>query len=102
MISISVGRDWEVGVHGYDSLVRDMNPYFLAYGPDIRESYEVSAFSTIDLYSLFCDVLDIKPLPNNGSYDNIVNILKHPNNLANGIQINYLILFKLIVSLISI
>lgn len=77
-------------------MLPDMNPYFLAYGPEIKEGHKVKSFSTTDLYSLFCDILNIRPMPNNGSHANIRDILKHPNNSANKSHSHYILLISTI------
>lgn len=67
----------EFGVHGYDDEFSDMRPFFIAYGPRIKKSHKVPPFSTLDLYNLFCEILEIQPESNNGTYANICDILTH-------------------------
>ncbi|XP_050295199.1 ectonucleotide pyrophosphatase/phosphodiesterase family member 5-like [Anthonomus grandis grandis] len=57
----------EFGVHGYDYTVKEMHPYFMAVGPKIRKSTKVDPFDTVDLFNIFCAILDLNPTPNNGS-----------------------------------
>lgn len=65
----------EFGTHGYDNANRNMKPYFLAYGPKIQKNNKVNPFNTVDLFSLFCEILEISAPSNNGSFENVVNIL---------------------------
>lgn len=62
-------------MHGYDNEDTDMHPFFMARGPKIKKQHKVSPFHTVDLYNLFCDILEIKPVANNGSSANIKAIL---------------------------
>ncbi|XP_076272529.1 bis(5'-adenosyl)-triphosphatase enpp4-like isoform X2 [Rhynchophorus ferrugineus] len=57
----------EFGVHGYDYIVDEMHPYFMAIGPRIKQQTKVDPFSTIDLFNLFCGILEIMPTKNNGT-----------------------------------
>lgn len=57
----------EFGVHGYDYTVKDMHPYFMAIGPKIKKETKVDPFNTVDLFNLFCAILEISPTKNNGS-----------------------------------
>lgn len=70
----------EFGTHGYDNANKNMKPYFLAYGPKIRKNNQVAPFNTVDLFSLFCEILEIDAVPNNGSFKNVANILINEAN----------------------
>ncbi|KAJ8940355.1 hypothetical protein NQ314_010737 [Rhamnusium bicolor] len=65
----------EFGVHGYDYDVTDMHPFFMARGPKIKKEHKVAPFHTLDLFNLFTEILELPPLPNNGTLGNIVDIL---------------------------
>lgn len=65
----------EFGVHGYDNLAPNMRPFFMARGPRIKKHHKVPPFNTVDLLSLFCEILGIVPPPNNGSFSNVADIL---------------------------
>lgn len=60
-----------------------MKPYFLAYGPKIRKNNQVAPFNTVDLFSLFCEILEINAPPNNGSFENVANILINETSETN-------------------
>lgn len=57
----------EFGVHGYDYVVPEMHPYFMAVGPKIKKQTKVPPFNTVDLFNVFCAILDIPVIENNGT-----------------------------------
>ncbi|KAH1002636.1 hypothetical protein HUJ04_008705 [Dendroctonus ponderosae] len=57
----------EFGVHGYDYTETQMHPFFMAVGPQIRQHTKVEPFHTVDLFYLFCAILDLPAPANNGS-----------------------------------
>ncbi|XP_043366069.1 ectonucleotide pyrophosphatase/phosphodiesterase family member 5 isoform X2 [Dermochelys coriacea] len=65
----------EVGNHGYDNVLPEMHPIFLAYGPAFRKNTTKEAMNLTDLYPLLCHLLGISPLPNNGSFSNMEDML---------------------------
>lgn len=70
-----VTNDDEFGVHGYDTTEKAMLPFFMARGPKIKKEHKVPPFKTVDLYYLFCQILEITPSKNNGTLANILDIL---------------------------
>ncbi|XP_053140055.1 ectonucleotide pyrophosphatase/phosphodiesterase family member 5 [Hemicordylus capensis] len=66
---------FQLGNHGYDNTLPEMHPIFLAHGPDLRKNFTKPAMSSTDLYPLLCHLLGISPLPNNGSFDNVKDLL---------------------------
>ncbi|KAG8198992.1 hypothetical protein JTE90_001791 [Oedothorax gibbosus] len=66
-----------LGHHGYDpELVEDMRTIFFAKGPDFNKGYVSDVLYNTDLYNVMCSVLQIDPLPNNGSLDRVQSMLK--------------------------
>ncbi|KAF5297357.1 hypothetical protein FQR65_LT01287 [Abscondita terminalis] len=65
----------EFGIHGYDNQLTSMHPFFMARGPQIKISHKVAPFNSVDLFSLFCAILNIKPTRHDGSYSNIEGVL---------------------------
>ncbi|XP_001660105.2 bis(5'-adenosyl)-triphosphatase ENPP4 [Aedes aegypti] len=59
--NVSVTPESKYGVHGYDNDLPVMHPIFFGYGPRIRERTMVDPFDTVDLYYLFCEILNLKP-----------------------------------------
>jgi predicted AlkP superfamily pyrophosphatase or phosphodiesterase len=52
--------------HGWDPTFPNMGATFIAVGPAFKQSTEIPAVDNIHLYNLLCDVLGIKPAPNDG------------------------------------
>ncbi|KAK3576513.1 hypothetical protein CHS0354_034187 [Potamilus streckersoni] len=65
-----------VGVHGYNNSLSSMHPIFLAMGPGFKNGVSVDTFNNVDIYPLLCHLLKINPHPNNGSLDNVRDLLK--------------------------
>lgn len=55
------------GVHGYDNAESDMHAIFMAKGPIFNIGKTIKPVQMIDLYNLFCYILEIKCNKNNGS-----------------------------------
>ncbi|KAM8809723.1 ectonucleotide pyrophosphatase/phosphodiesterase family member 5 isoform 1-T2 [Eudromia elegans] len=64
-----------LGNHGYDNTLPEMHPIFLAFGPAFRTNATKEVMNATDLYPLMCHLLGITPLPNNGSFHNVKDIL---------------------------
>lgn len=64
-----------VGNHGYNNSLPSMHPVFVARGPAFRRDYTKASMKSVDLYPLMCDILGVKPLPNNGSLSNVQELL---------------------------
>uniref|UniRef100_A0A182JD30 Ectonucleotide pyrophosphatase/phosphodiesterase n=1 Tax=Anopheles atroparvus TaxID=41427 RepID=A0A182JD30_ANOAO len=58
---VDVTPETRYGMHGYDNQLPIMNSIFFAYGPGIREQLTVDPFDTVDLYFLFCEILNLTP-----------------------------------------
>lgn len=69
-----------VGGHGYDNQYERMRPTFIAHGPDIRNTVvNASQWHNVDAYLLMATLVGITPSPNNGSLENVMNILLNSN-----------------------
>nr|XP_020657161.1 ectonucleotide pyrophosphatase/phosphodiesterase family member 5 isoform X1 [Pogona vitticeps]XP_020657162.1 ectonucleotide pyrophosphatase/phosphodiesterase family member 5 isoform X1 [Pogona vitticeps]XP_020657163.1 ectonucleotide pyrophosphatase/phosphodiesterase family member 5 isoform X1 [Pogona vitticeps]XP_020657164.1 ectonucleotide pyrophosphatase/phosphodiesterase family member 5 isoform X1 [Pogona vitticeps]XP_020657165.1 ectonucleotide pyrophosphatase/phosphodiesterase family memb len=66
------------GDHGYDNVLPEMHPIFLALGPAFRRNFSKQAMNSTDLYPLLCYMLGIDPLPNNGSLESMKDALVNP------------------------
>ncbi|XP_066467298.1 ectonucleotide pyrophosphatase/phosphodiesterase family member 3 [Tiliqua scincoides] len=66
------------GNHGYDNEFRSMEAIFMAYGPGFKDKTEVKPFENIEIYNLMCDLLQIKPAPNNGTHGSLNHLLRAP------------------------
>lgn len=52
-----------------------MKPFFRAVGPSFHKNLEVGPFETVNIYSLMCHILGIKPEVNDGHLDNVKHML---------------------------
>ncbi|XP_029957856.1 autotaxin isoform X2 [Salarias fasciatus] len=91
-IHLLVDRKWHVarkvpegrrhcgfaGDHGYDNKINSMQTIFLGYGPTFRFKTKVPAFENIELYNVMCDLLGLKPAPNNGTHGSLNHLLRNP------------------------
>lgn len=70
------------GAHGYNSSAPEMHPFMLGCGPDIKmvpNQQMIDVFNNIDVYNTICWLLGLKkPWANNGTLDNVKQILKTP------------------------
>uniref|UniRef100_A0AAQ4PD20 SMB domain-containing protein n=1 Tax=Gasterosteus aculeatus aculeatus TaxID=481459 RepID=A0AAQ4PD20_GASAC len=66
------------GDHGYDNKINSMQTIFLGYGPTFKFKTKVPAFENIELYNVMCDVLGLKPAPNNGTHGSLNHLLRSP------------------------
>ena len=64
------------GAHGYDNRLASMHGIFLARGPAFQSNVVVDDFLNIHLYELMAYLLDVAPVPNDGSLDSVRAILK--------------------------
>ncbi|KAA0186098.1 hypothetical protein HAZT_HAZT010310 [Hyalella azteca] len=68
----------DLGDHGYDNYISEMNALFLAFGPAFQTGLEVEAFQNIELYNLMCLLTDSRPAPNNGTWGSLHHLLINP------------------------
>ncbi len=54
------------GTHGYDPRNRSMKGIFIASGPAFRNEFKLGEVSSVDLYELWCVLLNIPASPNSG------------------------------------
>ncbi len=54
-----------------------MHPVFVARGPAFKKNYTTNSLKihSVDVYSLMCFLLNLKPAENNGTFDNIKNLI---------------------------
>ncbi|KAJ0000054.1 hypothetical protein NQD34_011896 [Periophthalmus magnuspinnatus] len=92
-IHLLVDRKWHVarrapevkrhcgfyGDHGYDNKINSMQTIFLGYGPTFKFRTKVPVFENIELYNVMCDLLGLKPAPNNGTHGSLNHLLRSPS-----------------------
>lgn len=69
------------GNHGYDNDAESMHAMFVSYGPKFQSQTEIEPFSSIELYNIMCDVLEIFPSDNNGTHGSMNHILRKPRHI---------------------
>ncbi|XP_077991289.1 ectonucleotide pyrophosphatase/phosphodiesterase family member 7-like [Glandiceps talaboti] len=62
--------------HGWDPSYPEMHSIFYAKGPAFKDDYVAKSFQNVDVYPLMCKLLGITPRPNNGSLDEVNQMLK--------------------------
>ncbi|XP_040210834.1 ectonucleotide pyrophosphatase/phosphodiesterase family member 2 isoform X8 [Rana temporaria] len=68
------------GDHGYDNKFSSMQTVFVAYGPTFKYKSKVPPFENIELYNVMCDLLGLKPAPNNGTHGSLNHLLRLPTH----------------------
>ncbi|KAM9824011.1 autotaxin [Neosynchiropus ocellatus] len=66
------------GDHGFDNKITSMRTIFVGHGPSFKFRKQVPEFENIELYNVMCDLLGLKPAPNNGTYGSLNDMLKEP------------------------
>ena len=65
------------GSHGFDHMAADMQVGFRAVGPDFKVGYEKpDRFRNVCIYPLLCYLLGVEPSPNDGSLDEVADLLR--------------------------
>uniref|UniRef100_A0A8C1FLD2 SMB domain-containing protein n=1 Tax=Cyprinus carpio carpio TaxID=630221 RepID=A0A8C1FLD2_CYPCA len=87
-VHLMVERKWHIarnhgkcgfaGDHGYDNKINSMQTIFLGYGPSFKFKTKIPPFENIELYNVMCDLLDLKPAPNNGTHGSLNQLLRAP------------------------
>ncbi|CAG0878583.1 unnamed protein product [Darwinula stevensoni] len=77
LVNYNDGQEFH-GVHGYDNLMPEMQPFFLARGPAFKKGYVGSSLESVDIYPLLCHLLQLTPNPNNGSLIHALPLLIQP------------------------
>ncbi|XP_058819698.1 bis(5'-adenosyl)-triphosphatase enpp4-like [Topomyia yanbarensis] len=76
--NVTITPDTKYGVHGYDNDLMIMHPIFFGYGPRISERTAVEPFDTVDLYYLFCEILELRSPPQLvGNREHILAVLRN-------------------------
>uniref|UniRef100_A0A8C4R5L4 Uncharacterized protein n=1 Tax=Eptatretus burgeri TaxID=7764 RepID=A0A8C4R5L4_EPTBU len=66
------------GDHGYDNSLESMQAVFIGHGPSFKSKTQVQPFESIELYNLMCDLLNVTPMPNNGTHGSLNSVLRRP------------------------
>ncbi|XP_056378652.1 ectonucleotide pyrophosphatase/phosphodiesterase family member 2 isoform X6 [Hyla sarda] len=68
------------GDHGYDNKISSMQTVFVGHGPSFKYKNKVPPFENIELYNVMCDLLGLKPAPNNGTHGSLNHLLRAPSH----------------------
>jgi predicted AlkP superfamily pyrophosphatase or phosphodiesterase len=70
--------DWNTakGAHGYDNKYQSMQATFIAHGAAFKKGYTAEPFENIHVYELMCEILGLKPAPNDGDLSKVSSMLK--------------------------
>ncbi|XP_073186358.1 autotaxin isoform X3 [Lepidochelys kempii] len=71
------GKCFFHGDHGYDNKINSMQTVFVGYGPSFKHKTKVPPFENIELYNIMCDLLGLKPAPNNGTHGSLNHLLRN-------------------------
>uniref|UniRef100_A0A8C3JYD1 Ectonucleotide pyrophosphatase/phosphodiesterase 1 n=1 Tax=Calidris pygmaea TaxID=425635 RepID=A0A8C3JYD1_9CHAR len=66
------------GFHGSDNRFPSMQAIFIGFGPGFKFRTQVDPFENIEVYNLMCDLLNLKPAPNNGTHGRLNHLLRNP------------------------
>ena len=83
-IIVAPDLGWQIGkhprsypsAHGYNPYEPDMQPIFRAEGPDFKKGFIAASFRNVCVYDLICHLLGIEPAPNDGSLEEVKQLLK--------------------------
>lgn len=64
------------GAHGYDNKYQSMQATFIAHGAAFKKNYVAEPFKNVHVYNLMCEILGLKPAPNDGNFELGNKILK--------------------------
>ncbi|XP_044278042.1 ectonucleotide pyrophosphatase/phosphodiesterase family member 2 isoform X2 [Varanus komodoensis] len=76
LIKKTPGKCFFHGDHGYDNKINSMQTVFVGYGPSFKFRTKVPPFENIELYNVMCDLLGLKPAPNNGTHGSLNHLLR--------------------------
>lgn len=68
------------GGHGWDNLYPEMQAIFLAHGPSFKKEIVTRPFENVQLYNLFCALVNVTPAQNNGTWGALHHLLVDPPN----------------------
>ncbi|KOC69989.1 Ectonucleotide pyrophosphatase/phosphodiesterase family member 4 [Habropoda laboriosa] len=74
--NLLVNSDSEFGLHGYDNEATEMHPFFFANGPAFSRRCKLNTFNNVDLFPLFCEILDLHCPKVNGTLSHVTQCLK--------------------------
>lgn len=70
------------GFHGFDFKHPDMRTIFMAKGPSFKRHFQGEPIDLVDVYQMYAHVLNIEPLPHNGSWAKVRSYLTNNGIVA--------------------
>lgn len=67
ILRFPVTNSTKYGIHGYDNNESSMHAIFMAKGPLFAKGKQIKSVKTVDLYNLFCVILNINCNHNDGT-----------------------------------
>ncbi|KAK7898237.1 hypothetical protein WMY93_019090 [Mugilogobius chulae] len=71
-------RDPKSATYDPAVVVSNLTTIFIGHGPFFKFQKMVPEFDNIELYNVMCDLLDLTPAPNNGTYGSLNDMLRNP------------------------
>lgn len=75
-LKTSGGIDKIRGSHGYDNEIETMRAIFIGHGEAFKKGYVADPFQNIEIYNLMCNILKLKPAPNDGDFSKVRSLLR--------------------------
>lgn len=66
-LALAGNRARNLGTHGYDPGLHEMQALFIGHGPAFRPGTRIDGADAVDVYELLCHLLGIEPAPNQGN-----------------------------------
>ncbi|CAL4065269.1 unnamed protein product, partial [Meganyctiphanes norvegica] len=85
------------GTHGYDPKLQDMKGIFFAKGPDFGNNKIIEAIDVVDVYQVLAHVLQVNPLPHNGTWSHVEPALMEGNLVK---TVDYVVAAKVITGFV--
>ncbi|NNE98086.1 MAG: alkaline phosphatase family protein [Pyrinomonadaceae bacterium] len=70
------------GSHGYDNELESMRALFIGHGAAFKTGFVSEPFKNVEIYNLMCNILGLKPAPNDGTFENIRDVLKESGDVG--------------------
>ena len=65
------------GEHGYSNTLKEMHGIFVGIGPNFKPGYKQPGFPNVDVYQIMSAILGINPIPNDGNWKEVSDMLQN-------------------------
>ncbi|XP_077991511.1 ectonucleotide pyrophosphatase/phosphodiesterase family member 7-like [Glandiceps talaboti] len=76
VLQLIPGAQPDYATDGFDPDYINMRTIFYATGPSFKKGYVKDSFESIHIYELMCRLLGLDPAPNNGSFEEVKDVLQ--------------------------